>query len=84
MIRIIEIIISIIIGWYFLGFVGIIACCNDFYLYFLNPIRNYNKWRSMNWFGVGVSTLFLNIILLPYAIIYWIYKLFTVGRKNKI
>ena len=53
---------------------------------FLNPLKNYNKWITMNWFGIGVITILLNIIFLPYAIIYWIYKLFhwlfTVGRKS--
>lgn len=74
--------ITITIAWCFFGFIGIITVLNyNFHLYFFNPIRNYNKWRNMNWFGVGVCTLFLNIILLPYSIIYWIYKLFTVGRK---
>ena len=74
----------LLIVWYFLGFIGIALLSEQLNFLFFNPIRNYNKWRSMNWFGVGVCTLFLNIILLPYAIIYWIYKLFTVGRKNKI
>lgn len=48
----------------------------------LNPIINYNEWTQFNWFGIIVMTLFLNIILFPYAIVYWIYKLFTVGRKE--
>lgn len=53
-----------------------------FDLSIFNPIRNYNKWRKMNWFGVIITTLILNILLFPYAIIYWlVYKLFTVGRK---
>lgn len=47
----------------------------------LNPIRNYNEWSKINWFGISVITIILNIICLPYAICYWIYKLFTVGRK---
>jgi hypothetical protein len=47
-----------------------------------NPIRNYKEWSQFNWFGIIVITLILNIIFLPYAIIYWIYKLFTVGRKH--
>ena len=52
---------------------------------FLNPIHNYKKWLSFNWFGVIICTLLINIIFLPYAILYWLYKLiyflFTVGRK---
>lgn len=53
----------------------------------LNPIENYKKWVSLNWFGVGVTTLLINIIFLPYAVVYWLFKLiyflFTVGRKEK-
>lgn len=45
-----------------------------------NPIRNYNTWMQYNWFGIAIITTLLNIILFPYAISYWIYKLFTVGR----
>ena len=45
-----------------------------------NPIRNYNTWAQYNWFGIAIITTLLNIILFPYAISYWIYKLFTVGR----
>lgn len=56
------------------------AVC-DMDLSILNPIRNYNEWWSINWFGVSVITIILNIICLPYAICYWIYKLFTIGRK---
>ena len=48
-----------------------------------NPIRNYNKWIAFNWFGISTITILLNIILLPYAIVYWIYRLFTIGRKEK-
>lgn len=48
---------------------------------FFNPVRNYKKWVQFNWFGIFFITLFLNIILLPYAVCYWIYKLFTIGRK---
>lgn len=51
----------------------------------LNPVRNYKKWTSLNYLGVGVITLLINVILLPYAVCYWIYKLiymlFTIGRK---
>lgn len=74
-------IILIILGWSIWGAIGILCLGDNFDLSFFNPIRNYKQWTKMNWFGVGVCTLFLNIILLPYAIIYWTYKLFTVGRK---
>ena len=47
-----------------------------------NPIRNYNKWKKLNWFGVIIITTILNIVCFPYAFCYWaIYKLFTIGIK---
>lgn len=48
-----------------------------------NPINNYKTWTRFNWFGIAIITLLLNIVLIPYAIVYWIYKLLTVGRKEK-
>lgn len=51
--------------------------------YFFNPIRNYNTWTQFNWFGIAVITILLNVIFAPYAVVYWIYKLFTIGRKEK-
>lgn len=57
----------------------------DFDISFINPVRNYNKWTSLNYFGIGVITILINIIWLPYSIIYWmsmlIGTLFTIGRK---
>lgn len=64
----------------------------DFDLSIFNPIRNYNKWTNLNWFGIGIITILLNIIFVVYAICYWVYKiiqivceliywLFTVGRR---
>ena len=47
-----------------------------------NPIRNYNKWNKINWFGVIVATVLLNIGFPLYALVYWVYKLVTVGRKQ--
>lgn len=65
----------------------------DLNLAIFNPIRNYNEWVKLNWFGISIITLLLNIIFIPYAIGYWIYKilrlcgwliykLFTVGRNG--
>lgn len=50
---------------------------------YFNPIKNYNKWTQFNWFGITIITLIINIVFLPYAICYWIYKLFTIGRREK-
>ena len=53
----------------------------SFDLSIFNPIRNYNQWYKINWFGVIVATILLNVIFPLYAIVYWGYKLVTVGRK---
>jgi hypothetical protein len=85
-----EITILVVCGVSF--FEAIILNSIDFDLSIFNPIRNYNKLSELNWFGVSVITIWLNIIFIPYAICYWIYKtvavicqlirwLFTVGRK---
>jgi hypothetical protein len=47
-----------------------------------NPIENYKRWKQFNWFGIIIITLALNIIFLPFAVLYWLYKLLTVGRKQ--
>lgn len=47
---------------------------------FFNPIINYRRWAKLSWFGVYFITIIINIIFLPYSLIYWIYKLFTYGR----
>lgn len=45
-----------------------------------NPIAKYEK-GNLNWFGTIVVTVVVTIILMPMAIIFWIYKFFTVGRR---
>ena len=47
---------------------------------FVNPIVIYNNIK-VNWFGAIVLTVIFNILLPAISIPYWIYKLFTVGRK---
>lgn len=42
---------------------------------FFNLLRNYKKWIKINFLGVLILTLFINIILFPFAIIYWFIKL---------
>ena len=74
------------------GIEALILNSIEFDLSIFNPIRNYNKWTKLNWFGISFITILLNIIFIPYAICYWTYKiiaviceliywLFTVGRK---
>jgi hypothetical protein len=55
-----------------------IECLNIF-----NPIYNYKTWTSFNWFGISILTLIINLLCIPMSLLYWIYKLFTVGRKRK-
>lgn len=79
----IETTIALIIFIYFavnLGFIPYYVSWDDFHIF--NPIRNYNTWIHINWFGIVIITLLLNVVFVPYAIVYWIYKLFTVGRKE--
>jgi len=71
-----------IYGFYlFVSALVIICKCSD--LYFFNPIRNYKKWKSLNFLGVGFFTILLHILFPHMAIIYWIYVLFTFGRKKE-
>lgn len=48
---------------------------------FVNPFVIY-KNISMNWFGVILLTVLLNISFPLVSICYWFYKLVTVGRKD--
>ena len=72
-----------ILAWIILysTFITFIVFAINLDLLWFNPIQNYKNWTQLNWFGIIVITIFLNIIFFPYAIGYWIYKLFTVGRK---
>jgi hypothetical protein len=47
---------------------------------FVNPIFLYMKLK-INWFGAFFLAIIFNLLTLPFAIIYWIYKICTVGRK---
>jgi hypothetical protein len=75
-----ELIIGLYISISFLELFVLTPCCG-MDLSIFNPIRNYNTWKKLNWFGISVITLILHILFLPYAICYWIYKAFTVCRK---
>ena len=80
-----EIIPIIIYLWATLNILFIIYLvnCPDSNLSIFNPIRNYNEWTQFNWIGITIITLLLNVTFILYAVVYWIYKLFTVGRKEK-
>ena len=49
-------------------------------LNFLRPDLIYLNTK-LNYFGVGVVCLVLNLFFLPLAFCYWFYKLCTVGRR---
>lgn len=84
MVTVIAIIIFFLIFFYVVLNIVFIPYYTRNNLSIFNPIRNYNVWTQFNWFGIAILTILLNIIFLPYAIVYWIYKLFTVGRKEKL
>ena len=45
-----------------------------------DPVVRYNT-GDFNLFGVVIITILLNIAFAPMAIIYWFYKLCTIGRR---
>lgn len=47
---------------------------------FLRPDIIYHNTK-LNYFGVGVVCLVLNLFFLPLALCYWFYKICTVGRR---
>ena len=49
-------------------------------LQWVNPVVIYNN-VSVNWFGCIVLTILTHIVAGPWIIVYWFYKLCTVGRK---
>lgn len=53
---------------------------HDYGFTWLNPLFIY-KHIDVNWFGASLLALVGNVIFVPYAILYWFYKLCTVGRK---
>ena len=64
------------------GIVGILISCVWVCqgLTFLRPDIIYHNTK-LNYFGVGVVCLVLNLFFLPIALCYWFYKLCTVGRR---
>lgn len=47
----------------------------------VNPMVIYNNIK-VNWFGVVILTILINIFLPIMAIMYWMYKLCTIGRNT--
>lgn len=46
----------------------------------VNPLFIYHN-EKVNWFGASLLALIANVSIPCYAIMYWIYKLCTVGRR---
>jgi hypothetical protein len=73
-----------IILWYIslnIGFLVLSTLCWHNFS-FVNPIVIY-KNIPVNWFGVILLTIILNLLFPPISICYWFYKLVTVGRKDE-
>lgn len=60
---------------------GIVIACEGGNLNFVNPIVIYEHIK-INWFGTILLTILTNVVCAPLAILYWFYKLCTVGRKD--
>ena len=69
--------------WIVLNIITVItllsASADGVNLSFVNPIVIYNKIK-VNWFGAWLLAIVCNVVLPVIAIIYWIYKICTVGR----
>ncbi len=73
------------IEYLFLGaiiFCGVASSFTDtgFQVEIANPLWWYRNYK-LNWFGAFIVGLFFTLVCLPISLGYWIYKIFTVGRK---
>lgn len=77
-------VLLLLLLWSFLGIIptGVWACtkqtkgwelCNPYWVHYYHS--------SVNWFGAAVLCLVYNVLCPVGAIMYWFYKLCTVGRK---
>ena len=62
-------------------FLMITNAYNDVGFAWLNPCFIY-KHSKVNWFGAAFLALVANVAIPGIAIIYWFYKLCTVGRRQ--
>lgn len=62
----------------FLLFITDAYCGNGFA--WVNPLFIY-RHAKVNWFGASLLALIANVSIPCWAIMYWIYKLCTVGRR---
>ena len=63
----------------YFGLFIVVSVMNDGFAF--NLKTNYEKWDTLNWFGVCFFTISYWITFLPFTIIALIYWIFTVGRK---
>ena len=81
----IELIIGFGTIYFVLSFCYMVGTSSYAGHHYFNPKDNYEEWDKLNMLGVWVFTLLLNILLAPWALIYWIIKIlvfmFTVGRR---
>ena len=50
-------------------------------LAFFNPVRNHREWVYTNWVWVIFGTVVAHIVFAPWAIAYWVYKIYTVLKR---
>ena len=79
----------IFLGWNAAGFLllGLVALCNQEgmlwnaeFVDFVNPCFVY-KEKKVNWFGAIMISLSISLLCPMMLIVYWFYKLYTVGRR---
>ena len=75
---------KLLLSWIAINIIGLfeifVFSTNGANFSFVNPIVIYNKIK-VNRSGAIALTVILNVLLPAVSIPYWIYKIFTVGRK---
>lgn len=55
----------------------ILGAVNDVDLSIFSAVRNYEEWYGLQWVEVVIFTIILNIVFMPFAVFYWLYKVLT-------
>ena len=76
-------IIFLIFAWVVGLIIDIIWSCDKYCDGFelCNPYWTYKYYKNVNWFGACIISLTFTALCPPLAIIYWFYKLCTIGRR---
>lgn len=78
-----QIIAVVIIGIWICSLGPLLGCSIDYGIEsfedMFNPVVRYES-GEFNLFGVVVITVVLNVMFMPMSVIYWFYKLCTIGR----